>query len=154
MNSNQDHDTDTGLSELEALKAIDEMERAAIHRTTPPSWFRLVLSLLSGALVSLSAAGLRQYHVIIIVFMALVIVYQVQKTGASVRQFPSKLIIGALFALLVLFFLLVMASQLLEIQYGVSWAPVVAGLLMAGVVFGLSMAEKRWHSRISEGNDD
>ena len=74
MTDKQDH---TQSSEAQqALDSIQKMEQAALRRVIPPRWFGATIALLTGSLVTLSAANLREYHVFIILAMALVISYQ------------------------------------------------------------------------------
>ena len=133
-----------------ALDSIQEMKRAALWRAMPPRWFGAIISLLAGALVALSVAGFREYHVYIIILMALVILYQSQKTGVSVRQFPSKLTAIALIIPIPLFFLLIVVAQTLSDRLGYVWASLSAGVVLAFSVYTLSMFERRRHlTRIS-----
>ena len=129
----------------EALDSIDEMEQAALKRVIPPLWFGGSIALLAGVLVGLSVAGLREYHVYIILFMAFVLVYKAQATGVSVRQFPSKLTAIALGILIPLFFLLVVGGQAFTGVLGSVWASLSAGAILAATVFVLSLIERRWH---------
>ena len=128
-----------------ALDSIQEMKRAALWRAMPPRRFGAIIALLAGALVALSVAGLREYHVYIIILMALVIVYQSQKTGVSVRQFPSKLTGIALIILIPLFFLLIVVAQTLSDRLGYVWASLSAGVVLAIAVYTLSVFERRRH---------
>lgn len=137
---------DTTAAEAQnALDAIREMERAAGWRAMPPRWFGALIALLTGALVALSVADLRDYHVLIIVAMVLVMTYQSQKTGVSVKQFPSRMLVIGLGILVPLFFLLVVAGQLLTDRLGVVAAPLSAGAVQAAVVLTLSVLERRRH---------
>ncbi|HCQ02551.1 MAG TPA: hypothetical protein DIT99_18520 [Candidatus Latescibacteria bacterium] len=129
----------------ESLDSVEKMERAALRRAIPPLWLGASIALLAGALVALSVADLREYHVYIILFMAFVLVYKAQTTGVSVRQFPSKLTAIALGILIPLFFLLVVGGQALTGFLGSVWAPLSAGGILAMTVFALSLFERRWH---------
>ncbi|HCQ03091.1 MAG TPA: hypothetical protein DIT99_21455, partial [Candidatus Latescibacteria bacterium] len=64
-----------------ALDSIQEMKQAALWRAMPPRWFGAIIALLAGALVALSVADLREYHVYIIILMALVLLFQSKKSG-------------------------------------------------------------------------
>jgi hypothetical protein len=128
-----------------ALDSIQEMKRAALWRAMPPRWFGAIIALLAGALVALSVAGLREYHVYIIILMAFVLLYQSQKTGVSVRQFPSKLTGIALIILIPLFFLLIVVAQTLSDRLGYVWASLSAGVVLAIAVYTLSVFERRRH---------
>ena len=128
-----------------ALDSIQEMKQAALWRAMPPRWFGAIIALLAGALVALSVAGLREYHVYIIILMALVLLYQSKKTGVSVRQLPSKLTGIALIILIPLFFLLIVVAQTLSDKLGYVWASLSAGLVLAIAVYTLSVFERRRH---------
>jgi hypothetical protein len=129
----------------EALDSIDEMERAALRRVIPPLWFGGLIALLAGVLVGLSVAGLREYHVHIILLMMFVLVWKAQDMGASARQMPLKLTAIALAILVPLFFLLIVGAQALTGVLGAVWAPLSAGMILAATVFVLSLIERRWH---------
>ncbi len=128
-----------------ALDSIQAMEHAALRRAMPPRWFGAIIALLAGALVALSVADLREYHVYIILFMAVVIVYQTQKKRVSVRQFPSKLGGIALTILLPLFFLLIVVAQAYTDIIGSVWAPLGAGVVLAITLYTISIFERRWY---------
>jgi len=132
--------------EQEALDTIQQMERAALRQGSPPRWFGAIMALLTGALVTFSAAGLNQYNVLVIVFMAITLGYQAQKTqkaGISLRAFPSKAVgIAVIIFMVALFFLLIIAAQALSYRFGFAWAPLVAGLLFGLVVFALSASAR------------
>ena len=129
----------------EVLDSIQQMKNAALLKAMPPQWFGGTLALLSGLLVTLSAADLRQYHVLIILLIGTVISYQVQKTGVVVKNFPVKHIGYALIILLPLFFGLIIGAQLLRSSLGYVEAALLAGVLFATVVYGLSIFERRWY---------
>jgi hypothetical protein len=129
----------------ESLDSVEKMKRAALKRVIPPLWLGASIALLAGALVALSVADLREYHVYIILLMAFVLVYKAQATGVSVRQFPSKLTAIGLGILIPLFFLLIVGGQALTGFLGSVWAPLSAGVILAMTVFALSLFERRWH---------
>jgi hypothetical protein len=129
----------------ESLDSIEGMERAALKRAIPPLWFGASIALLAGALVALSVADLREYHVYIILLMGFVLVWKAQTLGASVRQLPSKLTAVALSILIPMFFLLVVGAQAFAGVLGSVWAPLSAGVILAATVFALSLFERRWH---------
>jgi uncharacterized protein involved in response to NO len=130
----------------QALDSIQQMQQAALLRAMPPRWFGATIALLAGSLVSLSAADLREYHVLVILAMALVISYQSHKTGVTGKDFPLKLAGLALVILLPLFFGFIIAAQLLSPTLGHTGASVLAGTLFAIAVYVLSIFERRWHS--------
>ena len=132
-----------------ALDTIQQMKRAAMRRATPPRWFGALIALLAGSLVSLSAADLRQYTVFIILLMVLVISYQRQKTGVSAKTFPVKTAILGLIILVPLFFLLIIAAQLLQESLGHVSASLLCGSIFSGIVYLLSLFERRWYDKIN-----
>ena len=132
-----------------ALDTIQQMKRAAMRRATPPRWFGALIALLAGSLVSLSAADLRQYTVFIILLMVLVISYQSQKTGVSVKTFPVKTAIVGLIILVPLFFLLIIAAQLLQESLGHVSASLLCGGIFSVIVYLLSLFERRWYDKIN-----
>jgi len=143
MTDKKDH---TEINEAgRALDSIQQMERAALLRAMPPRWFGATIALLAGTLVALSAADLREYHVLIIVAIALVISYQSQKMGVTGKKFPIKLTGLALVILLPLFFGFIIAAQLFSSTVGPIGAAVLAGILFAITVYILSLFERRWH---------
>ena len=140
------------VNSSEARKALDtipQMERTAMRRATPPRWFGALIALLAGSLVSLSAADLRQYTVFIILLMVLVISYQRQKTGVSAKTFPVKTAILGLIILVPLFFLLIIAAQLLQESLGHVSASLLCGGIFSVIVYLLSLFERRWYDKIN-----
>ena len=132
-----------------ALDTIQQMKRAAMRRATPPHWFGALISLLAGSLVSLSAADLRQYIVFIILLMGLVISYQTQKTGVSAKKFPFKTMVLGLIILVPLFFLMIIAAQLLQESLGYVSASLLCGGIFSVIVYLLSLVERRWYDKIN-----
>ena len=141
-----------GVDSSEARKALDtiqQMERTAMRRATPPRWFGALIALLAGSLVSLSAADLRQYTVFIILLMVFVISYQSQKTGVSAKTFPVKTAVVGLIILVPLFFLLIIAAQLLQESLGHVSASLLCGGIFSVIVYLLSLFERRWYDKIN-----
>ena len=134
-----------------ALDTIQQMKRAAMRRATPPRWFGALIALLAGSLVSLSAADLRQYTVFIILSIVLVISYQRQKTGVSAKTFPVKTMVLGLIILVPLFFLLIIAAQLLQERLGYVSASLLCGGIFSVIVYLLSLFERRWYDKINVG---
>ena len=132
-----------------ALDTIKQMKRAAMRRATPPRWFGALIALLAGSLVSLSAADLRQYTVFIILLMVFVISYQSQKTGVSAKTFPVKTAVVGLIILVPLFFLLIIAAQLLQKSLGHVSASLLCGGIFSVIVYLLSLFERRWYDKIN-----
>ena len=132
-----------------ALDTIQQMKRAAMRRATPPRWFGALIALLAGSLVSLSAADLRQYTVFIILLMVFVISYQSQKTGVSAKTFPVKTAVLGLIILVPLFFLLIIAAQLLQESLGHVSASLLFGGIFSVIVYLLSLVERRWYDKIN-----
>ena len=132
-----------------ALDTIQQMKRAAMRRATPPHWFGALIALLAGSLVSLSAADLRQYIVFIILLMVLVISYHRKKTGVSAKKFPVKTMVLGLIILVPLFFLMIIAAQLLQESLGHVSASLLCGGIFSVIVYLLSLVERRWYDKIN-----
>ena len=146
--TNEKHSVDSSEAH-KALETIQQMKRAAMRRATPPRWFGALIALLTGSLVSLSAADLRQYTVFIILLMVLVISYQSQKTGVSAKTFPVKTAVVGLIILVPLFFLLIIAAQLLQESLGHVSASLLCGGIFSVIVYFLSLFERRWYDKIN-----
>ena len=139
----------------EALASIQAMEKAALCRAIPSRWFGASIAVLAGALVALSAADRREYHVFVILLLSAVMVYRSRKTGVSVRQFPTRVAGIALFVLTPLFFGLIVAAQKFSEAIGTVGASLAAGIALASAVYLLSMFERRWHiTRVGSGNGE
>jgi len=151
MTDKKDH---TEINEAgRALESIRQMERAALLRAMPPRWFGATIALLAGTLVTLSAADRREYHVLVILALALVIAYQTQKTGVTGKTFPVKLAGLAVVILLPLFFGFIIAAQLFSTTIGHIGAALLSGILFAITVYALSLFERRWHSNKTNQTD-
>ena len=146
--TNEKHSVDSSEAR-KALDTIQQMKRAAMRRAPPPRWFGALIALLAGSLVSLSAADLRQYTVFIILLMVLVISYQRQKTSVSAKTFPVKTAILGLIILVPLFFLLIIAAQLLQESLGHVSASLLCGGIFSVIVYLLSLVERRWYDKIN-----
>ena len=146
--TNKKHSVDSSEAR-KALDTIQQMKRTAMRRATPPRWFGALIALLAGSLVSLSAADLRQYTVFIILLMVLVISYQRQKTGVSAKTFPVKTAVLGLIILVPLFFLLIIAAQLLQESLGHVLASLLCGGIFSVIVYLLSLVERRWYDKIN-----
>lgn len=141
-----DKKTQTDSNEAhEALESIQKMERAALKKAMPPRWFGAIMSLLAGSLVSLSVADLRDYHVFIILSMALVMGYQSQQSGVSGKAVGLKRVALVAIIFIPLFFGFIIAGQLLSAMLGQSGAALFAGSLFALVIYTLSIFERRWY---------
>ena len=132
-----------------ALGTIQQMKGAAMQRATPPRWFGPLIALLSGSLVSLSAADLRQYTVLIILLMILVISYQRQETRVSTIIFPVKTAVVGLIILVPLFFLLIIVAQLLRERLGHVSASLLCGGIFSVLMYLLSLVERHWYHKIN-----
>ena len=146
--TNKKHSVDSSEAR-KALDTIEQMERTAMRIATPPRWFGALIALLAGSLVSLSASDLRQYTVFIILLMVLVISYQRQKTGVSAKTFPVKTAVLGLIILVPLFFLLIIAAQLLQESLGHVLASLLCGGIFSVIVYLLSLVERRWYDKIN-----
>jgi hypothetical protein len=127
----------------QALDSIQKMEKSAYRRATPPSWFGIAIALLTGSLVTLAVADMRQLQVFIILGIGMVISYQSQKSGVSIKTFPVKLLVIALILLVPLYFGMIIIGQLIIPSVGQTLAAVFAGIIFATVVFSLSLVERR-----------
>ena len=146
--TNEKHSTASSEAH-KALDTIQQMKRAAMRRAIPPRWFGALIALLAGSLVSLAAADLRQYTVFIILLMVFVISYQSQKTGVSAKTFPVKTAVVGLIILVPLFFLLIIAAQLLQESLGHVSASLLCGGIFSVIVYLLSLFERRWYDKIN-----
>jgi RsiW-degrading membrane proteinase PrsW (M82 family) len=81
--------------------------------------------------------------------MVLVISYQSQKTGVSAKTFPVKTAILGLIILVPLFFLLIIAAQLLQESLGHVSASLLCGGIFSVIVYLLSLVERRWYDKIN-----
>lgn len=139
----------------EALDSIQAMEKAALWRAIPPRWFGVSMALFAGALVALSAADHREYHVYVILLMAAAMAYRSQKTGVSLRQVPTKVVGMAVLFLAPLFFGLIVAAQTFSETLGTVGAPLAAGIVLAIAVYSLSLIERHWYlARIGPGTGE
>lgn len=131
----------------QALDSIQEMENAAYRQATPPSWFLIAISVLTGSLVTLAVADMRQLQVLIILGIGMVISYQSQKSGVSIKTFPVKILIIALILLLPLYFGMIIIGQLIMPAVGQTLAALFAGIVFSIVVYSLSLIERRMYLR-------
>ena len=127
----------------QALNSIQQMEKAAYHRATPPSWFGITIALLTGSLVTLAVADMRQLQVLIILCIGWVISYQSQKSGVSIKTFPIKTLLITLILLVPLYFAMIIIGQLILPAVGQVLAAMFAGIIFASVVYSLSVVERR-----------
>ena len=100
------------------------------------------MSVLAGVLIYLAAADLRDYQVLVILLMAVVIVHRVHKSGVSTKAVPAKYIVLPIVVLIPLYFLLVIAAQYLTPMLGVTLAALLAGTTLAAIVYMLSIFER------------
>lgn len=132
----------------EVLDSIQEMKRAALKQAKPPRWFGAIMSPLAGAVVTLAVADLREYLGYIIALMSILIVCQAKSAYVSVKHLSGKqagLVLAGIM-LLPLFFLLVIAGQLLTKVIGVWGASLAAGTVFAIAVYMLSILERRQYN--------
>lgn len=143
-------ETEQGKADLaqDALEAIREMELAALRRAMPPLWFGVAISILCGALVAVSAAALREFQPYLLVCIALVLVYQAQKSGVSMGQHlvtSRWRYFAGLVGIALMFFLVVIASQLLILSTGLELMALLGGVAFGGLVYVISARERRWY---------
>ena len=127
----------------QALDSIEQMEKAAYRRASPPSWFGIAIAALTGSLVTLAVADMRQFQVLIILGIGLTISYQGQKSGVSIKTYPLKLFVIAIMLLLPLYFGMIILGQLLVPALDQTLAAILAGMIFAVVVYSLSVVERR-----------
>jgi hypothetical protein len=131
----------------QALDLIVEMETAAYRRATPPSWFVVSIALLTGGLVTLAVVDMRHLQVLLILGIGMMISYQSQKMGVSLKTFPMKLMIIAVMLLAPLYFGIIIIGQLFIPTVGLTIASTSAGLIFSIVVYLLSLVERRLYLR-------
>jgi len=126
-----------------ALDSIEKIKNSSLKRALPPRWYNTVLAVLAGSLVFLAVVNLREYQVLIILLMGIVITYQVQSSGISTKPVPIKYIVMTFIFLVPLYFLLVIAGQYLTPKLGELLGALLAGTLLATFVYLLGMAERK-----------
>ena len=109
----------------------------------PPKWFNAVVAILAGSLVFLAAANLRQYQVLVILLIGIVITFQVQKSGVSPKVDNYKSILIAMIVLLPLYLLLVFTAQYFTPVLGSLLSPLLASAILATFVYILSIVERK-----------
>lgn len=143
-NKNPTHQTPNQQEAKEALAAIKKLEHAGLKRAAPSAGFSVLLSFLIGCLVFLVSAGLREFYVFPILALPLIVSLHYKKSGASVKYFPSQMIgTVSLITLIALMLLLIVSGRLLNDLYGLSWAPVLSGIIAGIVIFILARSERR-----------
>lgn len=139
----------------EALDAIGQAERAGLSRAMPPRWFGAIIALITGGLVASATVGNTGYVGLLLCGLVIVMGVRERKAGASPKSMPStKVGYLALFGLMVFFLLLVGASRILLEGFGLMWAPLAGGALMAAIVYGLSLSERRHYAAIIDQDKD
>lgn len=126
-----------------ALSSIQQMKKAAYRRATPPSWFGIAIAALTGSLVALAVADMRQFQIFIILAIGITISYQSKKSGVSIKTFPLKLLVIAMAILLPLYFGMIIIGQLLVPAIDQTLAAIFAGTVFAIAVYTLSVIERR-----------
>ena len=91
----------------------------------------------------------RMRNYMFILLMVLVISYQSQKTGVSAKIFPVNTAVVGLVILVPLFFLLIIAAQLLQESLGHVSAALLCGGIFSVMVYLLSLFEGRWYDNIN-----
>lgn len=128
----------------EALDAIQRTEHAGLRRAIPPRWFGATVALIVGGIFVSAATGSSTYTVLLVLALAMVLVFQRDKAGASPKALPSSAIgILALIGLMIFFLLLVAGARVLSDIYGMAWAPLAGGAAVAAIVYILSVSERR-----------
>ena len=139
---------------LEALASIQVAEKAGLSRSIPPLWFGIAMSLIAGGLLAAGAAGETTLVPIFIAAMVGAIAFRRHKTGIEPRTFPSrKISIIAISALIVFAIGLMFAARVLVEMRSLEWAPLAAGGVLALLVFGLAVSERRTHMAAIRSDD-
>ncbi|HEC01074.1 MAG TPA: hypothetical protein ENI91_05235 [Sphingomonadales bacterium] len=128
----------------EALKAIQEAEGVALSQTMPPRWFGIIIALTTGALLASAAAGATELIAVFLAVMVGSMAYLQRKTRGSPKALPSnKKGVLALVGLLFLALALLAGARGLRDIYDLTWAPLAAGVILAVIVYILSLSERR-----------
>jgi len=129
-----------------ALDSVEKTKKSSLKRALPPHWYNAVLAVLAGTLVFLAVMNHREYQVLIILLMGIVIAYQIQSSGISTKPVSIKHVVMAILCLVPLYFLLVIAGQYLTPILGDLLGAFLAGTLLAAFVYLLAMAERKKYS--------
>jgi len=136
----------------QALNVVMKMERTGLQQSLPPTWFGLVMAFAIGLLVLIIAAALRDYYVFPIIAIPLILAIRAKKTQALPKTEPMGIRgIIAMFSLIVLFLALIVGGRLFLEIYQITWAPLVAGIIAALVVYLLSIAERNHYIKRING---
>ena len=139
----------------QALNVVMKMERASLQQSIPPTWFGIVMAFVVGILVFTIAAALRDYYVFPIIAIPLTLVVRSKKTQALPKT-ASMGITGvvAMLSLVVIFIVLIVGGRLFMEIYELTWAPIVAGIIAAIVVYLLSIAERNHYLKRINGESE
>jgi hypothetical protein len=136
----------------QALNTISKMERTSLQQSIPPIWFGVLMALSIGILVFTIAAGLRDYYVFPIIAIPLILAARSKKTQALPKTMPAgiKGVVKTASLIIVLLALIAAGRLLMEI-YEITWAPIIAGIITAILVYLLSTAERNEHLKRING---
>jgi len=129
-----------------ALNTVSRMEHASLQQSIPPRWLGVVMALAIGLLVFTIAAGLRDYYVFPIIAIPLILATYSAKTKARPKTMPigMKGVIAVLGIIAILLSLIIGGRLFMEI-YALTWAPKVAGIFTAVLVYLISLGERNEH---------
>jgi len=124
----------------QALNSIESLQRSGMQRAITPHWYSITLAIIVGVLVFVIAAALRNFYVIPILALPLIISLNYRQADASMRTLPTNKV--ALFVFVTIMLILISVGRILDEIYHASWAPILVGLI-AGVIAYLLAAYER-----------
>ena len=132
----------------EALKTINQSQQSAIAQAKPPARMGLIVALFGGIMVGLSVVGIRDYHVLLIVAMAVALAWQSQQVKVATDQYPWQLVAFGAVVGAVLYFVFIIAGQMVgTFLLGDAIGAILAGVGYALSLWGLSVHERRWYDK-------
>lgn len=136
---------DIGPAEAkEALKLVLQAESAGLDLAMPTRWFGIAIALTVSSMVTISAYGKTELIVLSLAVLAAVLATQKNKQGAVLKAGPNGAKgVVAIIGLLLFALALIAGAKILYQAHDYGWAPVAAGLLMAVLVYLLSVSERR-----------
>jgi hypothetical protein len=129
----------------EALESIVKLESAGWRRAVPKRWFGAGIAILVGSMFAIYAlADPYPYILFPILGLAIFITAAREKTGAYGRDFPgTKANRWAMVLFTTVLMIVFFGSIYIRRAYDLAWVPLLAGLLVALVIFLISESERR-----------
>ncbi|MFT6396576.1 MAG: hypothetical protein ACJAYU_001319 [Bradymonadia bacterium] len=128
----------------DALKVVQQAESTSIKQAMPTRWFGAVTALAVGSMVTVSASGKTESIALSFAVLAGALAAQKNKNGAVLKAGPNGVKgIIALIGLSALGIALIVGAKLLEQAHGYGWAPLAGGVLLAIVIYLISLSERR-----------